>query len=137
MESHFLKEINNVLSSRWQFQDGRGATITDRYVHQSVECQYKSQFLVAEGNCIIDGKEKILKVVAEMPGIEKKDIKIDVVGSIINIDAEHGERKYHAKIPIRQKIDENSVKATYANGILEMKFKLKEEDVPKGKIVTV
>ncbi|NHH97158.1 hypothetical protein DYY66_1541 [Candidatus Nitrosotalea sp. FS] len=86
---------------------------------------------------IIDGKEKILKVVAEMPGIEKKDIKIDVVGSIINIDAEHGERKYHAKIPIRQKIDENSVKATYANGILEMKFKLKEEDVPKGKIVTV
>ena len=27
-------------------------TITDRYVHQSVECQYKSQFLVAEGNCM-------------------------------------------------------------------------------------
>ena len=32
--------------------EGRGATITDRYVHQSVECQYKSQFLVAEGNCM-------------------------------------------------------------------------------------
>ena len=31
---------------------GRGATITDRYVHQSVECQYKSQFLVAEGKCM-------------------------------------------------------------------------------------
>ena len=29
-----------------------GATITDRYVHQSVECQYKSQFLVAEGKCM-------------------------------------------------------------------------------------
>ena len=29
--------------------EGRGAAITDRYVHQSVECQYKSQFLVAEG----------------------------------------------------------------------------------------
>ena len=28
------------------------ATITDRYVHQSVECQYKSQFLVAEGKCM-------------------------------------------------------------------------------------
>ena len=33
--------------------EGRGATITDRYVHQSVECQYKSQFLVAEGKCMI------------------------------------------------------------------------------------
>ena len=32
--------------------EGRGATITDRYVHQSVECQYKSQFLVAEGKCM-------------------------------------------------------------------------------------
>ena len=32
--------------------EGGGATITDRYVHQSVECQYKSQFLVAEGNCM-------------------------------------------------------------------------------------
>ena len=32
--------------------EGRGAAITDRYVHQSVECQYKSQFLVAEGKCM-------------------------------------------------------------------------------------
>ena len=31
---------------------GGRATITDRYVHQSVECQYKSQFLVAEGKCM-------------------------------------------------------------------------------------
>ena len=31
---------------------GGGATLTDRYVHQSVECQYKSQFLVAEGKCM-------------------------------------------------------------------------------------
>ena len=31
--------------------EGRGATITDRYVHQSVECQYKSPFLVAAGKC--------------------------------------------------------------------------------------
>jgi HSP20 family protein len=86
---------------------------------------------------IVDDKEKVLKVVAEMPGVEKKDIKIEVVGRAINIDAEHADRKYHTRIPIKQKVDEDSVKATYANGILEVKFKLREEDRPKGKTVTV
>ena len=31
---------------------GVGAIITDRYAHQSIKCQYKSQFLVAEGKCM-------------------------------------------------------------------------------------
>ncbi|MDE1826046.1 MAG: Hsp20/alpha crystallin family protein [Thaumarchaeota archaeon] len=86
---------------------------------------------------IVDDKEKALKIVAEMPGVEKKDIKIEVVGHAILIDAEHEERKYHTKIPIKHKVDENSVKATYANGILEVKFQLKEEERPKGKTVEV
>ena len=86
---------------------------------------------------IIDDKEKVLKIVAEMPGVEKNDIKIEVVGRTVNLDAEHGEKKYHAKVPIKHKVDEDSVKATYANGILEVKFKLKEEDKPKGKTVEV
>ncbi len=86
---------------------------------------------------IVDDKEKVLKVVAEMPGVEKKDIKIEVVGRTILIDAKHEERKYHTKIPIKHKVDENSVKATYANGILEVKFQLKEEERLKGKTVEV
>lgn len=86
---------------------------------------------------MVDDKEKILKIVAEMPGIEKKDIQIEVVGRTITIDAERGERKYHTKIPLKQRVDENSVKATYENGILEMKFNLKEEVRTKGKTVTV
>lgn len=86
---------------------------------------------------IVDNKEKVLKVVAEMPGVEKKDIKIEVVGRTVNLDAENGDKKYHTKIPIKQKVDEDSAKATYSNGILEVKFKLKEEDRPQGKRVTV
>ena len=86
---------------------------------------------------LVDDKEKVLKIVAEMPGVEKKDIKIEVVGRTANLDAEHGDKKYHAKIPIKQKVDEDSVKAAYSNGILEVRFKLKEEDKPKGKTVEV
>jgi HSP20 family protein len=86
---------------------------------------------------LVDDKEKVLKLVAEMPGVEKKDIKIIVEGRTVNLDAEHGEKKYSAKVPIRQKVDEDSVKATYANGILEVRFKLKEDEKPKGKTVEV
>ncbi|MDE1829437.1 MAG: Hsp20/alpha crystallin family protein [Thaumarchaeota archaeon] len=86
---------------------------------------------------IVDDKEKVLKVVAEMPGVEKSDIKIEVMGRTININAERGERKYSTKIPIKQKVDEDSVKATYANGILEVRFKLKEEERPRGNKVEV
>lgn len=86
---------------------------------------------------LVDEKERVLKVVAEMPGVEKKDIKIEVLGRTLVLDAEHGEKKYHTKIPIKQKVDENSSKATYANGILEIRFKLKEEERPSGKRVEV
>ncbi len=86
---------------------------------------------------LVDDKEKVLKLIAEMPGVEKKDIKIVVEGRTVNLDAEHGEKKYHAKVPIRQKVDENSVKASYANGVLEVRFKLKEDEKPKGKTVEI
>ena len=86
---------------------------------------------------LVDDKEKVLKLVAEMPGVEKKDIKIVVEGRTVNLDAEHGEKKYSTKVPIRQKVDEDSVKVTYANGILELRFKLREDEKPKGKTVEV
>ena len=84
---------------------------------------------------IVDEKEKTVKLVAEMPGVEKKDVKIVVDGKIVNIDVENGEKKYHAEVPIKHKVDENSVKASYKNGILEILFKLQEK--PKGKTVEV
>ena len=53
----------NILNVRKQFfcfvlfcsvlaGSGVGAIITDRYAHQSIKCQYKSQFLVDEGKCM-------------------------------------------------------------------------------------
>jgi len=87
-------------------------------------------------DAIVDEKEKVLKLVAEMPGVEKKDISVVVEGKTVHIDAEHGEKKYHGNAPIRREVDEDSVKATYTNGILELVFKLKEQK-PKGKTVEV
>ena len=85
---------------------------------------------------IVDEKEKELKLIAEMPGVEKTDVKIVVENKVVDISAEHGEKKYHVKVPVKHKVDENSAKASYKNGILELVFKLVDEK-PKGKTVEV
>ena len=88
-------------------------------------------------DAIVDEKEKLVKLVAEIPGVEKTDVKILVQDKIVDISAEHGEKKYHARVPIKYKVDENSAKASYKNGILELVFKLIEDEKPKGKKVEV
>ncbi|MFB5630645.1 MAG: archaeal heat shock protein Hsp20 [Nitrosopumilaceae archaeon] len=86
---------------------------------------------------LVDEKEKILKLVAEMPGVEKKDVKVVVDEKTVSIDAIHGEKKYHAKVPIPHKVDKDSAKASYKNGVLELTFSLLEAEKPKGKTVEV
>ena len=86
---------------------------------------------------ILNEKENQVKLVAEMPGVEKSDVKILVQGKSVDISAEHGEKKYHVNVPIKYKVDENSAKASYKNGILELVFKLVADEKPKGKTVEV
>ncbi|MFB5619555.1 MAG: archaeal heat shock protein Hsp20 [Nitrosopumilus sp.] len=86
---------------------------------------------------IVDEKEKVVKLIAEMPGVEKSDVKIVVENKIVDLSAEHGDKKYHVKVPVQQKVDENSAKASYKNGVLQISFKLIEEEKPKGKTVEV
>ena len=88
-------------------------------------------------DAIVDEKEKLVKLVAEMPGVEKNDVKIVVQDKIVDISAEHGEKKYHVKVPLQYKVDENSAKASYKNGILELIFNKIEDKKPKGKTVEV
>ena len=56
---------------------------------------------------------------------KKKIFGYEVVAQVAkSITAEHGDKKYHCKVPLQHKVDENSAKATYKNGILQLVFKL-------------
>ena len=72
---------------------------------------------------IVDEKEKVVKLIVEMPGVEKTDVKILVDKNVVDISAEHDKKKYHCKVPLQHKVDENSAKASYKNGVLEIVFK--------------
>lgn len=90
-----------------------------------------------QAETIVDDKERVLKLVAEMPGVEKEDVKIVVDGDSVGIDADRGKKSYHAKVPLGQKVDKGTAKATYRNGILELAFKLADPDPPRGTTVEV
>jgi len=85
----------------------------------------------------VDEKENRLVITAEMPGVSKQDIKVNVTENSVTIHAEKGDKKYHTEIPSKAELDDKSAKATYANGILELKIKLKEQAKQKATEVRV
>jgi HSP20 family protein len=75
----------------------------------------------------IDSKAGVLKVVAELPGVDKESIKVNASEDAVTIRAEQGDRKYHANVKLPAKVDPTSAKASYRNGVLEVTLKLKEK----------
>jgi HSP20 family protein len=71
---------------------------------------------------VFDEKEEI-RVYAEMPGVNKEDIKVDLKGDILDISAQSSDRKYHKEILLPVKVDNKTLKSNYKNGILEIKIK--------------
>ena len=86
---------------------------------------------------VLNKKQNTLTITAEMPGVDKENINVNVTGQHVTLHAEKGDKKYHADIPIDINLDESTTKAAFLNGILELKIKLKENSRPKGKAIKV
>ena len=86
---------------------------------------------------VLNKKQNTLTITAEMPGVDKENIDVNVTGHNVTLHAEKGEKKYHADIPMDINLDESTTKAVFLNGILELKIKLKENSRPKGKVIKV
>ncbi|HEX4984655.1 MAG TPA: Hsp20/alpha crystallin family protein [Burkholderiales bacterium] len=76
---------------------------------------------------------------ADIPGVKKEDIKVDVDGNLVSISAEtrvekekkEGERVIHSErsygrvarsFTLEQDVDEKAASAGYADGVLELKL---------------
>src|SRR3954465_4442675 len=80
---------------------------------------------------------KEVKVVLEMPGIKKEDIKINAYDGAIEVIADNPQRKYHKTIDLPQDVDIETARSTYNNGILEVAFDKKRQTAPKGKEIKI
>ena len=63
-----------------------------------------------------------INVVAEMPGIEEKDVQIEIKGDILNISAEGKNRKYQKEVLLSREATGEDMTWAYKNGMLEIKI---------------
>src|ERR671922_2590646 len=81
---------------------------------------------------------KEVKVVVEIPGIDKKDIKVNAYDSSVEIfTTDTPQRKYRRIVELPEEADLETAKSTYRNGILEITFNKKEPSKQKGKQINI
>ncbi len=84
---------------------------------------------------IEDEKNGKVKLVAEIPGVEKKDISVTLEGREVVIKTTRDDKSYDAKVSIKQRVSPDSATASYRNGILEIVFNV--DNRTRGKTVRV
>ena len=80
--------------------------------------------------------DKEVKVVIELPGVSKENIKVNAYDGKVEVTTTDPKRKYHELLEIPPEIDIETAKSSFNNGILEITFK-KKEGKPKGKEIKV
>ena len=68
-------------------------------------------------------EEQEVRIYAEMPGINKEDLRLDLKEDILDISAQTGDRKYHKEILLPAKVKADTMSSSYNNGILEVRVK--------------
>ena len=68
-------------------------------------------------------EEDVVKVIAEVPGVEKKDINLNASEKKLIISVDTPQRKYYKEVDLPVEVDPQSAKATYKNGVLEVVLK--------------
>jgi HSP20 family protein len=81
--------------------------------------------------------DKEVRVVVEMPGISKDNIKVNAYDNTVEVKSEDPQRKYHRTIEVPSDTDIETAMSSYKNGILEIIFKKKDQTKPKGKTIKV
>lgn len=77
-----------------------------------------------------------VKVVAELPGVERSDIDLEGTENSLTISVKNPDHKYYKELELPAEVDPNSSKASYKNGVLEVVLSRK---IPakKGKSINI
>ena len=81
----------------------------------------------------ISTTDKEIRVVVEMPGVSKENIKINAYNNTLEVTAQEGDaKKYHETIEPPNEADLATARSKYNNGILEITFNKKDKSKPIG-----
>ncbi|MCW3982221.1 MAG: Hsp20/alpha crystallin family protein [Candidatus Bathyarchaeota archaeon] len=78
-----------------------------------------------------------VKVIAELPGVEKKDIKLHGDKKTLTISVDTPQRKYNKEVRLPTTIDTKAAKSTYNNGVLEVTLPKRKEEARRGEPIRI
>ncbi|MBO0888532.1 Hsp20/alpha crystallin family protein [Candidatus Bathyarchaeota archaeon] len=98
----------------------------------NVEPSSRGPLLKEEREPLVDvmdtGSEVV--VVTELPGVEKEEIKLDATDKTLKISVDSAKRRYLKELDLGHLVDPRTAKATYKNGVLEVRFMKSDEKKP-------
>lgn len=71
---------------------------------------------------VVEDDDEII-VVAEVPGVERDEIKVRIKGTTLTIHADNPNRPYHKVIELPSKVQKEEAKSAIRNGVLEVRLK--------------
>ena len=78
-------------------------------------------------------EEDVVKIVADLPGVEKEDIDLEATETEVKISAERGDRKYFKVVKLPARVRPETAKAQYKNGVLTIVIeKAEKKKKPSG-----
>ena len=82
-------------------------------------------------------EERDVVVVAEVPGVEKDEINLHTTEEHLTVSVDTPQRKYHKELALPARVDPKSARASYKNGVLEVRLRKLVEEGFRGERVFV
>lgn len=135
MTEEFMRMFSNaqpgkpfVRGFKVQF-DSQGKPVIEDFGNRSIHNQKGKHTISDEREPLTDIIEcdSTVAVTVEIPGVEKKDIDLNITEENLEISVDKSQRKYHKVINLPGKVKPKSTKATYKNGILDIVIEKKDK----------
>lgn len=85
---------------------------------------------------VIDSDEQV-RVIVELPGVEKKDIKLSGTEETLTISVDTLKRKYYKEVKLPAKIDSKKATSKYKNGVLDITVPKKVQTKTKSQNIKI
>lgn len=71
-------------------------------------------------------EEDVVKIIMDLPGVEREDINVEATEEELTVSARRGDRKYYKSVKLPAKVKPETAKATYKNGVLTITIEKRE-----------
>jgi len=78
-----------------------------------------------------------IRVIAELPGVEKNEIRLQCSEDTLTISVDTPQRKYFKEIELPSSVEPKSSKANYRNGVLEITLNKMGTQKPSGEYIRI